>query len=90
MAIVVNEKEKESEKEIQHEQVGVTAQPFSLFQFLREVRTEYIRITWPSREQIAREFFSVLFLVFLITGIIFLLDKVFEVVAAFFTGRLFY
>ena len=61
----------------------------NIVQFLKEVRVEFLKITWPSREQVTREFISVLLLVFVITGIIFLLDKTFEVIVNFFNGRLF-
>ncbi len=61
----------------------------SIVQFLKEVRTEFLKITWPSRDQVTREFFSVILLVFIITGIIFLLDKVFEFIVNFFNGRLY-
>ena len=87
MATVVDEKIKEPQ---QYEEAEVKAEPFNLVQFIKEVRTEFLKITWPSREQVVREFFSVVLLVFLITGIIFLIDKVFEFIVNFFTGRLFY
>ncbi len=61
----------------------------SIVQFLKEVRTEFLKISWPSREQVMREFISVVLLVFVLTGIIFLLDKVFEFVVNFFNGGLF-
>ena len=61
----------------------------NLRQFLKEVREEFAKITWPSREQTVTEFFSVVFLVVVLTGIIFLFDKAFEVLAGFFSGRLF-
>ena len=83
MATIMNE------KEIIEEKASISAEPFNLMKFLHEVRVEFTKITWPSREQVAREFISVLLLVFVITGIIFLLDKVFEFVVNFFNGRLF-
>lgn len=83
MSTIVNE------KEIIEERASTTAEPFNLMKFLREVRVEFIKITWPSKEQVTREFFSVLLLVFVIAGIIFLLDKVFEFIVNFFNGRLF-
>ncbi|OGI08962.1 MAG: preprotein translocase subunit SecE [Candidatus Melainabacteria bacterium RIFCSPLOWO2_02_FULL_35_15] len=83
MSTIVNE------KEIIEERASTTAEPFNLMKFLREVRVEFVKITWPSREQVTREFFSVLLLVFVIAGIIFLLDKVFEFIVNFFNGRLF-
>lgn len=84
MSTVVSEKEI-----ITEEKASTTAEPFNLMKFLREVRVEFIKITWPSKEQVTREFFSVLLLVFVIAGIIFLLDKVFEFIVNFFNGRLF-
>jgi preprotein translocase subunit SecE len=61
----------------------------NIVQFLQEVRSEFLKITWPSKDQVTREFFSVILLVFIITGIIFLLDKVFEFIVNFFNGRLY-
>ena len=83
MATIVNE------KEVIEEKAEVKAEPFNLMRFLQEVRTEFVKITWPSREQVTREFISVVLLVFVITGIIFLLDKIFEIIVNFFNGRLF-
>ena len=83
MATIVNEKEAIEEK------AEVAAEPFNLMKFLQEVRGEFVKITWPSREQVTREFFSVILLVFIITGIIFLLDKIFEFIVNFFNGRIY-
>ena len=83
MATIVNE------REVIEEKAEVKAEPFNLMRFLQEVRTEFVKITWPSREQVTREFISVVLLVFVITGIIFLLDKIFEIIVNFFNGRLF-
>ena len=83
MATIVNE------KEIIQEKAEIESKPFNLIEFLKEVRTEFVKITWPSREQVTREFISVVLLVFVITGIIFLLDKIFEFVTNFFNGKLF-
>lgn len=63
--------------------------PFNLREFLKEVKTEFLKISWPSRHQVANEFFSVLVLVSILTGIIFLLDKVYDIAVNFITGRLF-
>lgn len=62
---------------------------FNLIQFLKEVRVEFSKITWPSKEQTVREFFSVVLLVAALTGIIFLIDKAFEIIVNFFSGRLY-
>ena len=80
MATIVNE------KEVQEEKAEVKAESFNLFTYLREVRTEFSKISWPSREQVTREFFSVLLLVSFLTGIIFLVDKALGIVVNFFTG----
>lgn len=77
------------EKEIKEESTEVKAEPVNPVEFLGEVKTEFNKITWPSREQVTREFFSVLILVTILTLIIFALDKIFEFVVNFFTGRLF-
>ena len=63
------------------------AKSVNMGQFLKEVRTEFSKISWPSREQVAREFFSVLFLVCMLTGIIFLIDKTIDVLTGVFSGR---
>ncbi len=83
MATIVNE------KEVIEQKAEAESKPFNTLEFLKEVRTEFSKITWPSRDQITKEFISVLLLVFVITGIIFLLDKIFEVIVNFFNGRLF-
>ncbi len=58
----------------------------TIAQFLREVRTEFLKITWPSKDQTTREFFSVLILVSILTGIIFIIDKGLSIVLNFFSG----
>ena len=77
------------EKEIKEESIEVKAEPVNPIEFMGEVRTEFTKITWPSREQVTGEFFSVLILVAFLTSIIFILDKAFEFVVNFFTGRFF-
>lgn len=84
MAAIVNEKEIQQE-----EKAEVKAKPVSLAQFLREVRAEFLKISWPSREQAVREFFSVVLMVAALTGIIYIIDKVFGFVVNFFKGELF-
>ena len=59
----------------------------SIKQFLSEVRAEFLKISWPSRDQTTREFIAVILLVFIITGIIFLIDKMLGFVLALFTGK---
>lgn len=78
-----------NEREVQEEKALAKEPSFNLKQFMGEVREEFLKITWPSRQQVTREFFSVLLLVAALTGIIFIIDKVFKVVVDFFTGRLF-
>lgn len=77
------------EKKAQQEEAKTKAEDskFSLPQYLGEVRTEYNKITWPSKEQVSREFISVLILVSILTGIIYVLDKVFEVISNYFMGK---
>ena len=77
------------EKEVIEEKAEVKAESFNFPKFLQEVRVEFSKISWPSRDQVTKEFISVLLLVFVITGIIFLLDKTFEIIVNFFNGRLF-
>lgn len=62
---------------------------FNLIEFVKEVKSEFTKISWPSKAQITNEFFSVLILVSAITGIIFLIDKVFNLAVKFLTGRMF-
>lgn len=58
----------------------------TIAQFLREVRTEFSKITWPSKDQTTREFFSVLILVSILTGIIFIIDKGLSMFLNLFSG----
>ena len=74
----------EPQKEVQGE-----GKSFNFLEFLKEVKAEFLKVSWPSKEQVINEFFSVLVLVTLLTGIIFLLDKVFAIMVGFFTGNLF-
>ena len=84
MALAVNEKETEEYK------AETKAAPVKPFEFLKEVRTEFIKISWPSREQVIREFFSVVLLVAVLTGTIFIIDKIISTCIDFFSGKLFY
>ena len=65
------------------------AKQVSIAQFLKEVRIEFAKISWPSKEQAIREFFAVLVLVSILTGIIFLIDKILGVITNVFMGRLY-
>lgn len=49
-------------------------------QFLKEVGIEFRKITWPGRRQVIQETWSVLFLVTLITVMVFAFDKVLAMV----------
>lgn len=84
MAITVNEKET-----LVEEKAEVKTKPINLLEFLKEVREEFVKIVWPSRDQVTREFFAVLLLVLALTGIIFLIDKIFKIIVNFFVGRAF-
>ena len=84
MSTIVNEKEIHPE-----DKAEIKAEPFNFFKFLGEVRTEFFKITWPSKAQVTTEFISVLLLVTALTIIIFMIDKAFKIVSDFFTGRLF-
>lgn len=64
-----------------------TTKQISIAQFLKEVRIEFTKISWPSKEQAIREFFAVLVLVSILTGIIFLIDKILGVITNIFMGR---
>lgn len=83
MAITVNEKETLVEEKAE------IKKPFKLAEYLKEVREEFLKIVWPSKDQVTREFFAVILLVLVLTGIIFLIDKVFGAILNFFTGRVF-
>lgn len=83
MSTVVNE------KEIQEEKTEIKTESVTPKQFLKEVRAEFVKITWPSREQVTREFFSVILLVAFLTGIILMIDKVYEFIVNFFSGRIY-
>ena len=78
-----------SEKEIHEQETQGKAASANVTQFLREVKTEFLKITWPSKDQVTREFISVVLLVAILTGIIFVIDKIFGTIANFFTGRLY-
>ena len=78
-----------SEKETIEQKAEEKVKSVNIGEFLKEVRSEFLKITWPSKDQTTREFISVLLLVALITGIIFVMDKVFKFVADFFRGGLF-
>jgi preprotein translocase SecE subunit len=83
MAIVVNEKEPTVEEKAE------IKKPLKLTEYLKEAREEFLKIVWPSKDQVTREFFVVILLVLVLTGIIFLIDKVLGIVVNFFTGRAF-
>lgn len=83
MAITVNEKETLVEEKAE------IKKPLKLTEYLKEVREEFLKIVWPSKDQVTREFFAVILLVLVLTGIIFLIDKVFGIILNFFTGRAF-
>lgn len=61
---------------------------FNFVEFLKEVRSEFVKISWPSTDQVSKEFFSVILLVAALTGTIYLIDKVLEMIVNFFNGRL--
>ena len=46
--------------------------------YLKGVRTEWGKITWPEKNQVVVETFFVVAIVFIFTLFIFLVDKVFE------------
>ena len=69
-----------------NETVEAKTEKLNIAEFLKEVRTEFLKISWPSKDQVTREFISVLILVSILTGVIFLIDKVFEVIVNFFRG----
>ncbi len=78
-----------SEKETHEQETGAKTASVNIPQFLSEVRVEFQKITWPSKEQVSREFMSVLLLVVALTGIIFVIDRIFGTIANFFTGKLY-
>ncbi len=78
-----------SEKETHEQEPEAKVASVNIPQFLSEVRTEFLKITWPSKDQITREFISVVLLVVILTGIIFVIDKMFGTVADFFMGKLY-
>ena len=82
MATIVNEKETQEEK------AEVKAESVNILTFLKEVRVEFSKISWPSKDQVTKEFFSVILLVSILTGIIFLIDKGLSTVLDFFNGRI--
>ncbi len=77
------------EKKVQKEEAKTLAEDtkFSLVDFLKEVRVEFNKISWPSKDQVTKEFISVLLLVTVLTGIIYVIDKLFEVISNYFMGK---
>lgn len=63
-------------------------EPFKLKEFLREVKTEFLKISWPSKEQVSVEFLAVIILVIVITGIVYVFDILFGYISKFFMGQL--
>ncbi len=59
----------------------------SAVKFLGEVKTEFYKISWPTKDQVSKEFTSVLILVSLLTGVIYVIDKIFEVITNYFMGK---
>ena len=84
MTTLVNEKEIQQE-----EKVEVKAPSTTPVTYFKEVREEFSKISWPSREQVTREFFSVILLVSVLTLVIFMIDKILGTTLDFFSGRLF-
>ena len=70
-----------------NETVEAKTEKLNIAEFLKEVRTEFLKISWPSKDQVTREFISVLLLVAALTSIIYLIDKIFEFIVNFFRGR---
>lgn len=56
---------------------------FNLQQFLKEVRQEFTRISWPTRPQVIRESLIVLLVVVIITLLVFLFDVLFNILFNF-------
>lgn len=77
-----------SEKEVHEEKVEVKTKPFNFLMFLQEVRSEFFKISWPSRDQVTKEFFSVILLVSILTGIIFAIDRALTFVIDLFSGKI--
>jgi preprotein translocase subunit SecE len=66
-------------KKVQMQKPQVTAeQPFNLVEYLKGVRQEWHKITWPPREQVIAETGVVLFVVTFFSLFVFFLDKVFQ------------
>lgn len=55
-----------------------TGAKFSFSRYLKEVRQEFNRISWPTRNQVLRESLVVLVMVTVITLFVFLLDYLFN------------
>ena len=52
--------------------------------YLKGVKTEWGKITWPERQQVIVETFFVVAIVFVFTVFIFFIDKIFEAVLSLF------
>jgi len=64
-------------------QKEATAPKFNLAQFLKEVRQEFARISWPTRQQALRESLIVLLVVIVISLLVFLFDVLFNILFNF-------
>lgn len=83
MAIAVEEKK----VQINEANSKPQGEKFSPIKFLNEVKTEFYKISWPTKDQVSREFLSVIVLVTVLTGSIYVIDKFFEVIANYFMGK---
>ena len=71
-------------KEISQKTAGMTD---GIKTYLKGVRSEWGKITWPERSQIVGETFIVLGVVFFFTLLVFLLDKAFQVLLGLIPSR---
>jgi preprotein translocase subunit SecE len=82
MATVVEEKKVQADEA--NKPQGEKVSPIK---FLKEVKTEFFKISWPTKDQVSKEFISVIILVAILTGSIYVIDKIFEVIANYFMGK---
>ncbi len=86
MATALKEADIKLEKD---EKADIKQTAANVIGFMKEVRFEFFKITWPSKDQVTKEFISVILLVVVLTSAIFVIDKALEVIVNFFSGKAF-
>ncbi len=67
-------------------EIGIATKE-SLPEYIRGVKSEFLHIEWPSREQVYKEFFTVLVIVAIISAAIYVIDLGLDSLIKPLTGR---